>query len=308
MNQQLLALLNSTLGTGIPTQRANVAYHCRFCNHPRPKLEIDLDSGYWHCWVCDAKGRRISSLFKQLRVRKEKLDQLRLFFPNDGVQQEKPSVQVYLPDEYLPMWEENARDYQWATCREYLESRGIRQQDILKYHIGYCPEGRYKEMFIIPNYTKEGDLNHFVARSYRRDARRKFLEPNAPKDIIGFDLQVNWQEPVTIVEAALNAITVRRNGCPIYGKFFSPALRRRIIEHRTPVNMALDPDAMKVAMTHVEYLLGNGISVRLVRFPPDEDPNSLGYETTWEYIEQGEWLTPESLFEKKIRLQLYGDF
>ena len=71
INELLVNLVNSVLGTGKRTARGNQAYHCPFCNHHKPKLEVNFSEnkkGYnpWHCWVCGKKGTRISTLFKQL--------------------------------------------------------------------------------------------------------------------------------------------------------------------------------------------------------------------------------------------------
>ena len=73
VNELLVNLVNSVLGTGKRTARGNQSYHCPFCNHAKPKLEVNFSEnkkGYnpWHCWVCDKKGTRISTLFKQIKA------------------------------------------------------------------------------------------------------------------------------------------------------------------------------------------------------------------------------------------------
>jgi hypothetical protein len=42
VNQALLSTINSVLGVGKKTSKGNYAYHCPFCNHHKPKLEINL--------------------------------------------------------------------------------------------------------------------------------------------------------------------------------------------------------------------------------------------------------------------------
>jgi hypothetical protein len=44
INQTLVALTNSVLGTSKSTSRGNYAYHCPKCNHHKPKLEINFDT------------------------------------------------------------------------------------------------------------------------------------------------------------------------------------------------------------------------------------------------------------------------
>jgi len=55
VNQLLVNLVNSVLGSGKPTARNNYAYHCPFCHHHKPKLEVNLTENRegqnpWHCW------------------------------------------------------------------------------------------------------------------------------------------------------------------------------------------------------------------------------------------------------------------
>ena len=65
VNQLLVTLVNSVLGSGKATARNNYAYHCPFCNHHKPKLEVNLTENRegknpWHCWACDVRGTTIN--------------------------------------------------------------------------------------------------------------------------------------------------------------------------------------------------------------------------------------------------------
>ena len=42
INAALLHTVNSVLGKGKETSNNNYAYKCPFCNHHKPKLEINL--------------------------------------------------------------------------------------------------------------------------------------------------------------------------------------------------------------------------------------------------------------------------
>ena len=84
LNQPLIALVNSVLGTGKPTARGNYAYSCPFCNHHKPKLEINFTENQkgenpWHCWACDKKGKKVAQVFKQKTASPEKMMELRAF-------------------------------------------------------------------------------------------------------------------------------------------------------------------------------------------------------------------------------------
>ena len=66
--------------------------------------------------------------------------------------------EVKLPDDYKPMWiKSNSPTYR--HCLKYLKSRGVSQDDMIKYSIGYCEDGLYSNRVIIPSYDEEGKLN-----------------------------------------------------------------------------------------------------------------------------------------------------
>ena len=96
-------------------------------------------------------------------------------------------------------------------------NRGIRPADIVKYNIGYCEGGEYSNRIIIPSYDSEGVLNYFVSRAIY-DGPMKYKNPKVSKDVIGFDLFINWKEPIVLCEGVFDAITIRRNAIPLFGK------------------------------------------------------------------------------------------
>ena len=73
VNELLVNLVNSTLGTGKRTSRGNQSYTCPFCHHHKPKLEInftenDKGENKWACWACSKRGKTLKSLFKQIQA------------------------------------------------------------------------------------------------------------------------------------------------------------------------------------------------------------------------------------------------
>ena len=106
INELLVNLVNSVLGTGKRTARGNQSYHCPFCNHNKPKLEVNFSEnkkGYnpWHCWVCNKKGTRISNLFKQVKATQEKFTELyKLVAEETEYKKVDKTVDLKLPKEY----------------------------------------------------------------------------------------------------------------------------------------------------------------------------------------------------------------
>ena len=75
----LLSLLESVIGRSKKTSGNNVSFKCPLCNHYKHKLEVDLSSQYWHCWVCNSKGRKLYTLFKKINATISQLKDLSKF-------------------------------------------------------------------------------------------------------------------------------------------------------------------------------------------------------------------------------------
>ena len=250
-----------------------------FVNHHKPKLQVNIKNGKWHCWVSGQGGHNLFQLFKKVKATKkqyQELNELSDNFSFEYVPTKQENKEVKLPDEYKPMWtKSNSPTYKHAL--KYLQSRGVSQDDMIKYSIGYCEDGLYSNRIIIPSYDNEGQLNFFIGRDIF-DSKLKYRNSPTPKDIIGFELFVNWEEPILLVEGALDAITSKVNSIPLFGKTIMNNLKRRILEKKVKtLYVALDNDAVKDSMKIVEELMTEGIKVHMIKLP-EKDPNDIGYE------------------------------
>ena len=250
-----------------------------FVNHHKPKLQVNIKNGKWHCWVSGQGGHNLFQLFKKVNATKkqyQELNELSDNFSFEYVPTKQENKEVKLPDEYKPMWtKSNSPTYKHAL--KYLKSRGVSQDDMIKYSIGYCEDGLYSNRIIIPSYDNEGQLNFFIGRDIF-DSKLKYRNSPTPKDIIGFELFVNWEEPILLVEGALDAITSKVNSIPLFGKTIMNNLKRKILEKKVKtLYVALDNDAVKDSMKIVEELMNEGIKVHMIKLT-EKDPNDIGYE------------------------------
>ena len=250
-----------------------------FVNHHKPKLQVNIKNGKWHCWVSGQGGHNLFQLFKKVKATKkqyQELNELSDNFSFEYVPTKQENKEVKLPDEYKPMWtKSNSPTYKHAL--KYLQSRGVSQDDMIKYSIGYCEDGLYSNRIIIPSYDNEGKLNFFIGRDIF-DSKLKYRNSPTPKDIIGFELFVNWEEPILLVEGALDAITSKVNSIPLFGKTIMNNLKRKILEKKVKtLYVALDNDAVKDSMRIVEELMNEGIKVHMIKLT-EKDPNDIGYE------------------------------
>jgi DNA primase len=307
-NLKLLQLLESVLGKGKPTSGDNIAFFSPFVSHYKPKLEININTNHagentWHCWISDKKGRSIVTLFKQLNLSKEKFEQLSRIIETTRYRSNDNSTEkievIQLPEEYRPLWiKKLTPDYRNAI--HYLTNRGITIFDIIKYRIGYCENGEYAGKIIIPSYNSAGQLNYFVSRAFYKNDKFKHKNPKISKDIIGFEMFINWAEPIILCEGSFDAIAIKRNAIPLFGKIIQPALQKKIIEeHVRNIYICLDADALKNAIQIAQRFMGEGLNVYFIELQ-DEDASELGFKKITEILAATDVLTFEGLMQLKM--------
>lgn len=311
INTSLTTLIESALGKGKITNKGNIAHHCPFCQSSRKKMEVQMitnDKGEnpWHCWVCNRSGKKLSTLFKALNVSREKLTELYRIL---NIQPKYSSNQIgslyqsttviELPKEFIPLYK-HSESTEFKNAIHYLRSkRNITLSEIVKYNIGYCDSGEYTKKIIIPSYDAEGKLNYFVGRAYY-DVDFKHKNPEVSKNCVGFELFINWSLPLVLVEGAFDAIAVRRNVIPLFGKTISEDLRKKIIENKvSKLYICLDKDAQKQALEHAEYFMNNGVEVYFVDLY-EKDAAEIGFEKMCSLIKETNPLTFSKFIEYKL--------
>ena len=183
----------------------------------------------------------------------------------------------------------------------FLKKRGITEQDIIRYNLGYCTEGQYQNRIIIPSYDENGRLNYFVGRDFY-SSTLKYKNPPIPKDVIGFDLYVNWSLPIILVEGVFDAMSVKSNSIPLFGKTILPRLYQKIVEKKVKdIFIVLDSDAFDDAIQITEKFVNEGINVNFVKLD-GKDPSDLGYKSMISELDNS---LPMD-FKQIMEMKLYG--
>tara|TARA_Y100000593_G_scaffold55382_1_gene103666 strand:- start:2987 stop:3913 length:927 start_codon:yes stop_codon:yes gene_type:complete len=303
----VITLLESVLGKGKINSNDNIAFHCPFCHHNKKKLECNIVSQHWHCWVCNVAGRKLPILFRKLNVQREKVSKLIELLDDVEYKPNKTTTDtpvLQLPEGYRPLWVLQEMSPEYRNAVHYLKGRNITIHDILKYRIGYCRKGPYKGKIIIPSYDANGSLNYFVARAYYSEDKFKHKNPPASKDIVGFELHINWNMPIILVEGAFDAIAIKRNVIPLFGKTISNTLKKRIVEKGVKdIYICLDLDARKQALETAEYFMANGANVYFVDIT-GKDPSDLGFEKITNILNTTQIMSETELMEQKILCEL----
>ena len=302
----ILGLLESILGRSKPDKnKADHMFYCPVCKHKNPKLVVNINTGQYNCWTCHppTKGKSPVTLLKKLGVSAEKVTEMKQYFKSDRTNlKDYAPTAVTLPNEFISLSKPNTS----LECRHamaYLKRRSISECDIKKYNIGYCEKGRYRNRIIIPSYDSTGEINYFIARSFEKEPRLKYDAPSCSKsDIIGFEYYINWSIPVILCEGSFDAIAIKRNVIPLFGKTIPRAVMIKLAQSQVKtVYIALDNDALKEALSYAENLVNMGKDVYLIELE-GKDPSDIGFENITKLLHKAKSLTFTDLLTKKMEL------
>jgi DNA primase len=258
---ELITLLEEVLGDPrkLYSSKGQVSFDCPTCSglkglqyDGKGNLEVNYDMGVYNCWSCaethGTKGR-IYNLFKEF-ANSEQLKRFiagKFVFTGDFYESVKdftPKETLKLPEEYFTLiGKQKYSDFKPAL--NYLYNRGITDEIIDKYKIGFCLTGKYQNRIVIPSYDKDDNLNYFITRSISKYTKKfKYLNPDADKTQIIFNEKlIDWDKPVFLVEGAFDHI-VTPNSIPLLGKKLYDKLFELIyFNARSYVIIVLDPDA-----------------------------------------------------------------
>lgn len=315
---ELTSLLNKVFKeTGRLRKGNNLQYHCPFCHHHKMKMEVCLDEpNKWNCWVCNAKGRGIYWLLKRMNVGQELLSKVEHTFnsgprhslsafdakiamlKNNNLVRQNEEILNLMPEFKSLAENDGSREYNIAL--NYAKKRKLTMCDIIKHNIGYCTKGPFANRLVFPSYDKDNNLNFYSCRSYYDDGY-KYKNSEFSKNIVGFENLVDFDFPIYLCEGALDAISLKRNAIPLFGKTMSQKLKMAIIESRCPeVNIVLDDDALQDALKIAEYIHKIGRVAKIVKLE-GKDPNVLGFAKASEQIKKTEKLDFVSML--KLRLE-----
>lgn len=285
--EQLNALIKY-LGEPTTKKDSNSAFYCPFCNHHKKKLEIDLETGLWNCWVCHTKGRGVSYLLKKLNADRNDIRNIRPYEKYNTKNFNIKEEVLILPKGYVEL-KDGIDTALGDKCIKYLNSRGINYNDIVKYKIGYISFGDNIGNIVIPSYSSTGYLNYYVLKNI---ITGRYINPKHPKTQVFLDIFINWDKPIVIVEGMFDAMAVRDNALPLLGKIMNRRIKNKILRSKSDTfYICLDGDAKDSIISMSKYLLSIGKKVFTVELPNDQDPSSLGYTKVWEMINQSKQIS-----------------
>jgi len=274
-------ILESILGR-FRNQGSEKLFYCPECGHHKRKLSINLDRGAFKCWVCDYRGKSIRRLVRKHGTYNNLKDWDEIYGrPNIAnfdflfaEKEEETKAQVEMPEFFRSLLRKDLK-FVDKEAFNYLTKRGLTKEDIIKWKIGYCNSGEYKNRIVIPSFDDDGELNYFIARSYRGDYF-KYKNPRATKDVIFNELFIDWDKDLTIVEGVFDAINAG-NAVPILGSTLHSGsnLLRKIVRNDTPCYIALDADASEKERKIITTLLRYDVELYKIDTTGFEDVGAM---------------------------------
>ena len=275
-------ILYETLGH-FSDKGSELLFSCPACGHHKRKFSINLDKNVFKCWVCDYHGRNIRRVIRRFGsyIQLQKWDQItdrsditrfaELFMDEQSGEGE---AKIELPQEFVSLANKNLPLSANRALR-YLKERGITQDQIVRWKMGFCYDGEYGGRIIVPSFGTSGYPNYFIARSYVGH-NMKYKNPRSSKNVVFNDLFTNWNDDLVIVEGVFDAINAG-NAVPILGSTLrtDSDLLRKIVRNDTPCYIALDPDAADKERRIIQTLLRYDVELYKIDVTGYEDVGEM---------------------------------
>ena len=259
-------------------------FACPYCKHHKKKLSVNIEKNVYKCWICETLGRDLRRIvrrfgnFSQLQEWDALTNHVNISRFDDIFSEKEEPVQTErldMPRGFVSL--NNKPSLSAAPSLNYLKKRGVTDEEILYWKMGYCMEGKYSKRIVVPSFDINGDLNYFIARSFT-NSKYKYLNPPCSKNVIFNELYLEWDTDLIITEGVFDAIVAGPNAVPLLGSTMRPnsKLFMKIIQNDTPVFLALDPDAVKKEQRIIKMFLNYGLEVYKIDTSGYEDVAEMG--------------------------------
>ena len=276
--------------------KKQISFDCPVCaaekgveGDGKGNLEINYFRGVYKCWACaETHGTQgvLGKLFDKFGTKKQK-QIWDLLKPEEEGEKEKPKIYIMLPQGYTKFKDSNIRFIPHREAINYLYSRGITDEMIEKYDIGYTVSGDYAYRIIVPSYNEDGYLNYFVSRAWV-PKKMKYKNPSVPKEEIIFnESRVDWTKDIYLCEGVFDAFFLP-NPIPMLGKFLSSNLFQKLYDNAEGnLHICLDGDAWTDALKLYHNLNGGKLynRIKIIKLPKDKDVCDLRGDISNYYYE-----------------------
>ena len=114
---------------------------------------------------------------------------------------------------------------------------------------------------------------------------------------------INFNLPLILCEGAFDAIALKRNAIPLFGKKISKTLYKELVRSKVKqIYLALDQDAIVDSLQYAKELMAYGKEIFLLELE-GKDPSEIGFEGMTNILQKATPLNFQELVKKKILYQ-----
>jgi DNA primase len=263
--------------------KGQISFDCPVCAEEKGldggdgkgNLEINYGKHVYKCWSCgETHGTHgpLGKLFDQYATKGQK-KVYNLIKPEELKQEDIKRPKLRLPEGYTTFQDSNPRFEPHMEAYRYLQSRGITDEMIERFKIGYTVSGDFAYRIIVPSFNKEGVLNYFTARSWV-PKKMKYKNPSVPKDEIIFNESlIDWDKDVYLCEGPFDSLFLS-NSIVMLGKKMSKLLFETLYSKaNAKIIICCDGDAFEDGLRVYQELNGGRLynKIKIVKLPIDKD-------------------------------------
>ena len=274
MNQkeQIIQKLETVIGQYKQDKDETIFKDCPFCGNDRKNFCVNVVKNAVHCWCCSYHGS-IIRLFRDLKIPYD----FTITFEKKKEVPKNEKDEAILPEDAVEL---DKTDYRWMVMK-YLNSRGLNEGDVKKYHIMWCEKlGR----ILFPFYDLNGNLIFWNARTIYKSVKPKYLHASVSKSTRILMYEGESKETF-IVEGVFDGIAVNKlgkNAIMLMGSSVSEDLKTFLRVKKIPVVICLDSDMtdkqMKVER-ELKMYLGKDMVTSLYLKGKDASESGIDGET-----------------------------
>ena len=284
MNLQLNKQLKEFFGELIQATPQEYRANCPKCEERTGKkdnkyhLYINIYKQAWNCFRCNWKGVGFDNIGIEVQEQqaapvneligffKFKQKELNINLENNMSANIQEIKEIDYPKGYTTEFSTNVIG---LAALNFLKSRNITNEQIIKHKIGYANTGPYKGFIILPVLIKN-KLVYYVARSIFNKQYKN--APISNKDIL---FNYSNQRSVVLVEGIFDALAFSNSGVALLGKSLKEG-QKNIIINNPPEKLyiCLDSDARTNAIQIAGNLKKYINNIYLIDLGEYKDPNS----------------------------------
>jgi DNA primase len=207
----------------------------------------------------------------------------------------------------MPLATVKSIDPDVAAVVNYVINRGLSQRDLWFYRLGASNEARWRRRVIVPSFSQDGTINHYVARAIDAKRAPKYDGPDNVRshELIFNELHIDWSNPLVICEGPFDLMKCGFNATCLLGSSLneSSALFESILMHKTPVLLALDSDMPSKVQQFSRKLAEYDVEVSVVSLGVKHDPGEMSRQEFQDAVSQAKrWSWHEMIASRLSRI------